>query len=191
LWKDPQLQVGLKSLRGAFKRMFAGLPIFMTEAHGPGRIAFSRDGAGHAFPLALRSGESLEVREHQFLAATNSLDYSFAFVKGFKNIMMGGTGLFIDTFTCTGTEGILFLYGYGNMFEITLQPGEQIDMEPGAWVYKDRTVRMETMLQQLTTGIFGRGSQLFWNRFTGPGRVGMQSMSPPIMKGEQGQEYPT
>ena len=24
----------------------SGMPFFMTEAHGPGRIAFSRDGAG-------------------------------------------------------------------------------------------------------------------------------------------------
>jgi uncharacterized protein (AIM24 family) len=186
LWKDPHLQVGLKSLRGSFKRMLAGMPILMTEARGPGRIALSRDGAGHTVALAMRSGEGLDVREHQFLAATESLDYSFAWVKGFKNIMFGGTGLFVDTFNCVGPEGILFLYGYGNMFEFTLQPGEQVDMEPGAWVYKDRSVQMETMIQGLTTGIFGRGSQLFWNRFTGPGRVGMQSMSPPLMEVQDG-----
>ncbi len=49
------------------------MPIFMTEAQGPGEIAFSRDGAGHVFPLHLRPGTAVLVREHQFLAATGNL----------------------------------------------------------------------------------------------------------------------
>lgn len=46
LWKDPSVQIGVKSLAGAFKRVLSGMPVFMTEARGKGRIAFSRDGAG-------------------------------------------------------------------------------------------------------------------------------------------------
>jgi uncharacterized protein (AIM24 family) len=52
--------------------MVAGMPIFLTEAQGPGEIAFSRDGAGHLFPLHLMPGKSVLVREHQFLAATGT-----------------------------------------------------------------------------------------------------------------------
>jgi uncharacterized protein (AIM24 family) len=48
-------------------------------------------------------------------------------------------------------------------------------VEPGGWVYKDRTVQMETNFQRFTTGFFASG-QIVWNRFTGPGRVGIQSM---------------
>src|SRR5206468_10082296 len=77
LWKDPAVQVGLKALKGAFKRALAGMPIFMTEAKGRGRIAFSRDGVGHVFPIHLQQGESLDVREHQFLAATDNVNYTF------------------------------------------------------------------------------------------------------------------
>src|SRR5271167_5148954 len=51
LWKDPRTNIGIKALAGAFKRIMSGMPIFMTEAHGPGRIAFSRDGAGHVFGM--------------------------------------------------------------------------------------------------------------------------------------------
>jgi hypothetical protein len=47
LWKDPAVQVALRPMKGAFKRMLAGMPFLLTGAHGPGRIAFSRDGAGH------------------------------------------------------------------------------------------------------------------------------------------------
>ena len=53
LWKDPAVQIGLRTMKGAFKRMLAGMPFLVTGAHGPGRIAFSRDGAGHVFGLHL------------------------------------------------------------------------------------------------------------------------------------------
>jgi len=176
LWKDPQLGVGIKQLKGAFKRVMAGLPVFMTEARGPGRIAFSRDGAGHVFALHLQQGQAVDVREHQFLAATDNVDYSFIRVKGAANMLFGGTGFFIDTFRCQYDQGVLWLHGYGNVFEVTLAPGEQIDIEPGGWIYKDQTVKMETIFQRLSTGIFASAGQIFWNRFTGPGRIALQSM---------------
>ena len=33
-------------------------------------------------------------------------------------------------------------------------PGEQMDIEPGGWLYKDPSVRMETQYQGLKTGFF-------------------------------------
>ncbi|HET7025903.1 MAG TPA: AIM24 family protein [Gemmatimonadales bacterium] len=177
LWKHPAVVIGIKSLAGAFKRILSGMPVFMTEATGRGHIAFSRDGAGHVVPMHLKSGQTLEVREHQFLAATASVDYAFQRVKGVANLLMGGTGFFIDTFHAARGEGIVWLHGYGNVFELTLAGGESIDVEPGAWVYKDPTVKMETQFQKLTTGLFASAGQLVWNRFTGPGRLGIQSMS--------------
>lgn len=176
LWKDPAVQIGVKSLNGAFKRVLAGMPVFLTEATGPGRIAFSRDGAGHVFALHLAHGQSVDVREHQFLAATGALDYTFQRIKGVANMLFSGTGFFIDTFRAAQGEGVLWLHGYGNVFEITLGPGEQIDIEPGGWIYKDPQVKMETIFQKLSTGIFASAGQIFWNRFTGPGRIALQSM---------------
>ena len=184
LWKDPKVHIGLKPLKGAFKRVLAGMPIFMTEARGPGQIAFSRDGVGHVFPIHLQEGEGLDVREHQFLAATDNVGYTFTRVKGVANILFGGTGFFIDHFTAAHGDGIVWVHGYGNVFEITLHSGEQIDIEPGGWIYKDRTVTMETQFQKLSTGLFASAGQLVWNRFTGPGRVGIQSMSLLMETGE-------
>ena len=176
LWKDPGLNIGIKPLAGAFKRMISGMPVVMVETEGAGRIGFSRDGAGHLFGIHFKQGEVLDVREHQWLAATGSLDYSFTRVRGMANMLFSGTGFFIDTFACTGPEGILWLHGFGNVFEITLAPGEQIDIEPGGWIYKDRTVQMDTQVQRLATGLFASAGQLVFNRFTGPGRIGLQSM---------------
>ena len=160
--------------------MLAGMPFLLTGARGPGRIAFSRDGAGHVFALHLEPGLGVDVREHQWLAATENVDYSFTRVRGAANILLGGTGFFIDTFSAPAREGILWLHGYGNVFEVELRPGEQIDIEPGGWIYKDRTVTMDTIFQRLSTGLFAGGGQIFWNRFTGPGKIALQSMYMPL-----------
>ena len=117
------------------------------------------------------------MREHQFLAATGHVNYTFARVKGIGNMLLGGSGFFIDTFTAATNDGIVWLHGYGNVFEVTLHPGEMIDIEPGGWVYKDPSVRMETQMQRLSTGLLASTGQLVWNRFIGPGRVAIQSMS--------------
>jgi len=177
LWKSPGVEVGIKPLKGAFKRVMAGMPVFMTQTKGSGHIAFSRDGAGHIFAVPLKEGQSVDVREHQFLAATDNVEYTFQRVKGAANMLFGGTGFFIDSFAChAGGEGLVWLHGYGNVFEVTLKPGEMIDVEPGGWVYKDPAVQMETQTQRLTTGLLGSSGMLFWNRFHGPGRVAIQSM---------------
>ena len=175
LWKHPGVNIGLRAMQGTFKRMMAGMQIFVTEAQGPGQIAFSRDGAGHIVPMHIKAGEELHVREHQFLAATGNIDYTFERVKGVANILFGGTGFFIDKFHGHKGDGILWLHGYGNVFEKVLAAGESIDVEPGGWLYKDPGVRMETTMARLTTGVFA-GFNLVLNRFTGPGRLGLQSM---------------
>lgn len=175
LWKHPQITIGIKPLKGAFKRMMAGMQIFVTEATGPGSIAFSRDDAGEIIPIHIRPGEELHVREHQFVAATSSIDYSFFRVKGVANILFGGTGFWIDKFFAPQQPGLLLLHGYGNVYEINLRPGEAIDVEPGGFLYKDASVQMSTNIQKMSTGMFG-GFNLFMTRFVGPGRLGIQTM---------------
>src|SRR5260370_5212293 len=63
-------------------------------------------------------------------------------MQGAANILFSRTGLFIDQFTCRGGEGIVILHGYGNVFEKMLAPGETLDVEPGAWLWKDPSVQM-------------------------------------------------
>jgi uncharacterized protein (AIM24 family) len=175
LWKHPSVAIGLRPMKGALKRMMAGMQVFVTEASGNGTIAFSRDGAGHIVPVHLAQGREIYVREHQFLAATDAVDYTFERVRGVSNMMFGGSGFFIDKFHSHSRDGILWLHGYGNVFEKVLGPGESIDVEPGGWLYKDPSVQMETKIDRLTSGFFG-GLNFIVNRFTGPGRLGIQSM---------------
>jgi len=183
LWKDPSVVISVRPMKGAMKRMIAGMQIFVTEATGPGQIAVSRDGPGHVFGLHMKAGQEIDVREHQFLAATGNIDYSYERVKGVANMLLGGTGFFIDKFRCPTNEGILWLHGYGNVFVKTLGPGEQIDVEPGGWLYKDPTVKMETNIQTLSTGLLA-SMNIVTNRFTGPGRLAIQSMYLHLMTGD-------
>ncbi|HEV2659895.1 MAG TPA: AIM24 family protein, partial [Ktedonobacteraceae bacterium] len=196
LWKHPGVQIGFKSIKGAARRFFAGLQIFITEAQGPGNIAFSRDSVGQIVALRLQPGQMVEVREHQFLIATGNVDYGFTFVQGAANILFSRTGLFVDQFTARGGEGLLLLHGYGNVFEKMLAPGEALDIEPGAWLWKDPSVQMTTTTvagSQRGGGLLGAiggmmaGASIILNRFVGPGRVGIQSMSyhPPTPEGAQ------
>ncbi|GAC1364589.1 MAG: hypothetical protein NVSMB44_24200 [Ktedonobacteraceae bacterium] len=197
LWKHPGVQIGFKSMRGLARRLFAGLQVFITEAQGPGNISFSRDSVGQIVALRLQPGQMVEVREHQFLVATGNVDYNFTFVQGASNILFSRTGLFIDQFTAQGGEGMLLLHGYGNVFEKVLAPGEALDIEPGAWLWKDPSVQVQTTTiassQRSGGGILGAignfvaGSSFIMNRFIGPGRIGIQSMTyhPPTAEGAQ------
>src|ERR1700722_8013042 len=41
LWKDDKAQVSAMPMKGGWKRLLAGMPLVMTQATGPGGIAFS------------------------------------------------------------------------------------------------------------------------------------------------------
>lgn len=173
LAKGIDLQVGLMPVRGALRRMLAGLPVLLTKASGPGKLSLSRDGVGEIVALDLQ-GEEVDVMEHRFLAASATVEYSAQRVRGIKNLLGSGTGFFMDRFR---GNGLLLIHGYGDVLEIELAAGESIDLDPYAWLYKDAAVRMDTHLVGLTTGLFG-GSGFVMTRFTGPGRLAYQSLDP-------------
>lgn len=177
LSKEPSLQLQRLKLKGAWKRLVGGLPLVMISAVGPGHIAFSREQPGHVFPIHLRKGQSILSPEHTLMAATGDVTYDFEYVTGFfRNQVAGGNGLFIDTFTATADEGAVWLHGHGNVFEYVLEAGESVDVEPGAWIYRDPTVQMTTVYQDLKMGFFSSANgNFYFNRFTGPGRVGVQT----------------
>lgn len=186
LWKQPNVTLGFMGLQNAAKRFFSGLQIFISTAKGPGNIAFSREAPGQIVALRLQPGQSVDVREHQFLLATSNVGYDFYWQTGLANVLFARSGLFIDRFTAQQAEGLVLLHGYGNVFEKTLAPGEMLDVEPGGWLWKDSSVQMNTVtvLQSQgggglmgALGAFVGGAALLINRFTGPGRIGIQSMT--------------
>jgi uncharacterized protein (AIM24 family) len=95
-------------------------------------------------------------------------------LQGYKNLVHGDEGLYMDRFTTGDHAGALLLHGYGNVFERTLGTGEKILVEPGGFLYKDSSVTMDVHQQDVKTGMARHG--LYLAELTGPGRVGIQSM---------------
>ncbi len=121
LWKDTSVPLTVMQLPGGMKRMLAGMPFVISVAQGPGRVAFSRDATGELVVLPLHPGMELDVREHAFLLASHNIAYSYVRIKGLRNILFGGQGMFMDRFVTQDTSGLLILHGYGNVFERVLK----------------------------------------------------------------------
>ncbi len=101
------------------------------------------------------------MREHAFLLGSHSLTYSFERIKGLANLLHGGSGMYLERFITAQESGLLMLHGSGNVFERSLAPGEKIFVEPGAFLYKDSTVTMQTYKQEgVKTGLLGGGMYL-------------------------------
>lgn len=174
LWKDEAAPLSALSTGGGMKRVLGGMPFVVSVAHGPGRVAFSRDASGEVVVLPLHPGMELDVREHAFLVASHTISYSFVRIKGMANVLHGGEGMYMDRFVTSGEPGILLLHGYGNVFERVLKEGEKILVEPGGFLYKDSSVNMATTQMKVKTGLMRHG--MYLAEMTGPGRVGIQSM---------------
>jgi uncharacterized protein (AIM24 family) len=187
LWKDPGVNVTQQrgGLMATWKRLMAGLPIHMLEAHGPGRIAFSRDAAGETLAIPLHPGASIDVREHLFMVATLAVTYEwfpcdvwFQTGTGSDRETHYPVGMFLDRFVAPAQPGLLLLHAHGNSFLRRLAPGEEILIKPSGLLYKDSTVSMHLHVERphtTTRSLWTWGERYMWLAVRGPGRVAIQS----------------
>jgi uncharacterized protein (AIM24 family) len=185
LWMDTQVQVSAMSLKGAWKRMLAGMPLIMTQAVGPGRIAFSRDAPGEMIALPLQPGQAVDVREHLFMVATGAVTYDwfqsniwFTTKEGDEQETHYPLGMLLDRFQAPTVPGLLLLHAGGNVFVRTLEAGQTILVKPTAFLFKDTSVKMRLHIERPAgTGRSWRswGDRYLWIRLHGPGRVAVQS----------------
>ena len=185
LWKDPQVNITTMGLKGAWKRLLAGMPLVMTQAAGPGHIAFSRDAAGEMIALPLQPGQAVDVREHLFLVATGNVTYDwfqsniwFTTRNGNETETHYPIGMFMDRFYAPNAPGLLLLHSAGNAFVRSLQPNQTILVKPTSLLFKDPSVQMQLHIEQ-PAGTWSSwrswGNRYLWLRLYGPGRVAVQS----------------
>jgi len=185
LWKDPQVTVTAMSLKGAWKRLLSGMPLVMTQAQGPGHIAFSRDAPGEMIALPLQPGQAVDVREHLFLVATGNVTYDwfqsniwFTTRNGNETETHYPLGMFMDRFFTPNAPGLLLLHSAGNAFVRSLAPNQTILVKPTALLFKDPTVQMRLHIER-PAGTWSSwrswGNRYLWLRLYGPGRVAVQS----------------
>ena len=147
------------SMARAWKRMFAGMPVIMTQAGARPRThrVFPRR-ARRADPrtLAARTSRST-FAEHLFLAATHSVQYGLSFQTNiwFSSQNRNETethyplGMFMDRFVAPQAPGLLMLHAAGNVFVRDLAPGQTILIKPTALVFKDPSVQMHLHFERL------------------------------------------
>src|SRR5580704_7139672 len=186
LWKDPQLNITTMSLASGWKRMFAGLPLIMMQAQGPGHIAFSRDAPGEMIALPLQPGQEVDVREHLFMLATSNVTYDWFSTNVWYTTQSGDdkethypVGMFMDRFSAPQAPGLLLLHASGNVFVRELAPGQTILVKPTALIFKDPSVEMQLHFEHPSTGFSMWGNwtnRYYWLRLWGPGRVAIQSV---------------
>ncbi len=143
LWKDETVPMAVMSTPGGAKRLLSALPFVLSVARGPGRVAFSRDAPGEAVVVPIDPPTELDVREHALLLATSTLSYSFEKFPGLRAMLAADAGVYLDRYVAQSGPGLLVLHGYGNVFQRTLQEGENILIDPGAFLYKDGAVTVE------------------------------------------------
>jgi uncharacterized protein (AIM24 family) len=188
LWRDPALATSLVTLRTGFKRLFGGMPLFMMQAHGPGRIAFSGMHAGELFAVPLHAGQAIDVREHVLLVADRSVQYDF-FDPGVWYVSGSGNdqkthypvGLFMDRFTASDRPGLVLLHARGDVFVRDLAAGESLLVQPGSLIYKSPSVGMRLHIEEPQQGGWTAFFSSWRHRFlflhlTGPGRVAVHSV---------------
>jgi len=186
LWKDPEVNITTMSLTGGWKRLLAGMPLIMTQAQGPGHIAFSKDDPGELIPVPLQPGQSLDVREHLFLAATGHVQYDWNQTGIWFRTRSGNdtethypVGMFMDRFSAPQTPGLLLLHAGGNVFVRDLPPGQNILVKPTALIFKDPAVQMHLHFERPSSMFSSWGywsNRYLWLRLIGPGRVAVQSV---------------
>lgn len=194
LWKDTNVTVDTMPMKGGFKRLLAGLPLIMTQAQGPGHIAFSRDAPGELIALPLLAGQQIDVREHLFMVGTGAIGYDFFDPKIWFVTGSGDDkethyplGYFMDRFTASQTPGLLLLHAAGNVFVRNLDAGQSILIKPSALIFKDPSVSFGLHFEHphAKYGLWGRwGNRYLWLRVQGPGRVAVSSVFEPT-EGEQ------
>ena len=184
LWKEPGVTVTQRGLKGAWKRVLAGLPVHTLDATGPGRIAFSRDAAGETLAIPLHPGTAVDVREHLFLVATHAVAYDwmatdvwFETKEGDERETHYPIGRVLDRFSAPSAPGLVLLHAHGNAFVRNLAAGEPLFVKPSALLYKDTTVSMHVhFTRPHNTNPWARwGQRYMLLGMEGPGRVAIQS----------------
>ncbi|MGN0145514.1 MAG: TIGR00266 family protein [Clostridium sp.] len=162
-------------------RMAAGEKFFfqyLAANRGPGDIIFAHALPGDIIPIEL-NGTGIKLQKDGFLASTMSVDITTK-VQNLSKGLFSGEGFFILGARGTGT---IFVSSYGAIHEMNLNPGEEIIIDNSHLVAWDEALEfnIEKASKKGWISSFTSGEGLVC-RFTGPGRIFIQTRNPGGMK---------
>ena len=163
-------------LLGALRRTVTGESLFVTyfRANGPREVGFAGSYPGRIQAFDLAAGQSILTQRDAFLFAQPTVQLTVAFVKKLGVGFFGGEGFILEKLTGPGT---VFIHAGGDFLDLTLAPGESLQIETGCIVAFDESVSYDIeFVGGIKTALFG-GEGLFLATLTGPGRIVIQSMT--------------
>jgi uncharacterized protein (AIM24 family) len=89
------VSIGIEFQKRLGTGLFGGEGFIMEKLEGDG-MAFVHAG-GHIIEKELQPGELIKIDTGCIVAFTKNVDYDIQFVKGIKNMVFGGEGLFFAT----------------------------------------------------------------------------------------------
>jgi len=156
------------------RTLIGGIPYYLHTYLGPGYAAFSRAGPGEVRVVELAPGQAVDVAEHSLLLAGSSVQYDAFYIPGTGRIGRM-VGFWMDRLTGPGS---IAFHGHGNVLSFTLAPGEVIDIDHGALLFKDASVQVQAFNQALGGGLTGSALSYYALRCQGPGRLFLQTLDP-------------
>ncbi|MEM3856938.1 MAG: TIGR00266 family protein [Thermoprotei archaeon] len=175
IFKDPTVQIQAKmqgGLLGALKREVTGGSFFLLDLQGPGKVKLASFFPGRVVKVDLNGGAILG-ESTSFLGCEEGVNYSASLGRLTAGIF-GGEGIFLARFEGTGS---VFLHGEGNVQELQLESGQQIQVESSHLLAFDANMQYGvSRVGGLKTMVFG-GEGLFFVTVTGPGRAWVRSAS--------------
>ncbi|KAJ3079817.1 hypothetical protein HK102_003492 [Quaeritorhiza haematococci] len=145
----------------------------ITAQSGPGEVLIAPQFLGDILPIVLDGATEFNVSKGQFLAMTSGVKKSNK-SQGLGQGILSGEGMFIDKFS---GQGIVFLQVLGAVHPIDLGPGQEYIIDNGhlvAWAATTR-YRVEKVAGFFSSMTSGEG---YVCKFTGPGRVYIQTRNP-------------
>jgi uncharacterized protein (AIM24 family) len=188
LWASTGTRLAPWAKGSFFNRVYAGMPLVLMRASGPGHVALSEDHPGEVVALPIPPGRGFLVREHSFLAASDDVDYTWQSSPVWLRVSQGNEteyeyplGPYLDLFVAPQRPGLVLLHCPGNLFVRDLGPRESILVQPGALVYTDTSVSYSLHAEYPAVGgySYGWGNYQYrtvWLRLCGPGRVAVRSI---------------
>jgi uncharacterized protein (TIGR00266 family) len=100
LCAQPSVTLSAHIAKGVKTGLFGGEGFILQKLTGMGHVFLEIDGS--LVERVLKPGERLKVDTGNVAAFEESVDYQAEMVKGFKNVLFGGEGLFLTTLTGPG-----------------------------------------------------------------------------------------
>lgn len=101
LCSEQTVDIKMKFKKKLGAGFFGGEGFIMQQMTGPGKVFLEIDGS--VVKKELAAGEKLKIDNGYVAAMTEKVDLNIETVKGVKNIVFGGEGLFLTTLTGPGT----------------------------------------------------------------------------------------